>query len=275
MAYSIWFCPLCHSDFTMEEKRWYCNEGHSFDIAKQGYVNLLPAHQKNSLDPGDNKEMLHSRRTFLNLGFYQPLAKALATVLSNHENHPSPLNILDIGCGEGYFSHDLKQSIPNALVHGIDISKHAVQMAARTYKECEFVVASSASLPIKNHCLDVIVRNFAPSKESELERVLKSDGTVITVTPGDTHLHELRSLIYQKVEPYQGAPDFKLFTLRQRQELQFEMHFQDREEYLALCKMTPFYWKIPAAELAVSRSFPQTHSAHFIISEYRKCSDET
>lgn len=271
MIHPIWCCPLCHSDFSIEEKSWRCTNNHCFDIAKQGYVNLLPVHQKNSLSPGDNKEMLDNRRRFLNQGFYQPLAEALAESLNNDDSSVAEATVLDIGCGEGYFSHRIKQAHLGFKIYGIDISKQAIQMAAKAYKECEFSAASSANLPIKSHCLDFIIRNFAPSKETELHRVLKPNGTVITITPGEHHLHQLRHRIYDKVGPYQAAPEFTQFTLAKRHEVQFEMHFENKEQFLSLCKMTPFFWKMPKGETEQHIAFQQTESAHFVISEYKKC----
>lgn len=98
MSYS---CPLCHAPLSRSDNHYSCPQRHQFDLAKEGYVNLLPVQFKRSRDPGDSAEMMQARRAFLDAGHYQPLRDAIAERL----RHYAPTDLLDIGCGEGYYTH--------------------------------------------------------------------------------------------------------------------------------------------------------------------------
>ncbi len=204
----------------------------------------MPAHHKNSKSPGDNGEMMQARRLFLESNHYQPLRDTLVNELKAHLTVPEA--ILDIGCGEGYYTQGLTQiaSDDNALdVFGLDISKVAIRYAAKRYPQCHFSVASSHRLPFADDSLDAIVKIYAPCKPEELLRVLKADGLLVTVTPAARHLYQLRERIYDTVRLHDTAAEtLPGFELLHQHDLHYPMHLNG-EMASALLQMTPFAWK--------------------------------
>ena len=176
----IYRCPVCHGPLERHEKAYACGNRHTFDIAREGYVNLLLAHQKGSKQPGDNKGMVESRSTFLAKGHYGPLADRIDELL--RRLLPPHAKILDAGCGEGYFLSRLGSEQPEGQIAswGIDISKASIRLAARRNKETHFAVASTYDLPILSSCLDCVLRIFAPADPNELRRVLNPSGRLVT-----------------------------------------------------------------------------------------------
>lgn len=237
-------CPLCHAPLTRKEKSYACPQGHQFDMAKEGYVNLLPVQHKRSRDPGDSAEMMQARRAFLDAGHYQPLRDAVAHWLASalSENITA---VLDIGCGEGYYTAAFAGVVRDkgAETFGLDVSKSAIRAAARRYPQVTFCVASSHRLPFDDNSMDAIIRIYAPCKGEELARVVKEGGWVVTVTPGPGHLLELKGLIYDDVHLH--APHSEQlagFSLKHQQSLAYELSLSG-EEAIALLQMTPFAWR--------------------------------
>ena len=134
-------CPICRGDLQCGACPWRCAKGHSFDVAREGYVNLLPAQQKNSRDPGDSEDMIRARREFLDKGGYAPLREAVVETLMPLK----PRSLLDMGCGEGWYTDALRAA--SGDVTGVDISKPAIRLAARRYPGVTWLVASGAALP--------------------------------------------------------------------------------------------------------------------------------
>lgn len=170
-------CPLCHAPLSRSANSYICPQRHQFDLAKEGYVNLLPVQFKRSRDPGDSAEMMQARRAFLDGGYYQPLREAICSYLRAF----APGELLDIGCGEGYYTHAFAAIAARSF--GLDVSKSAIRAAAKRYPQVEFCVASSQRLPFADRSLDAVVRIYAPCNADELARVVKAGGWVITATP--------------------------------------------------------------------------------------------
>jgi 23S rRNA (guanine745-N1)-methyltransferase len=176
----IWRCPNCHAAFDATGSGWRCLNGHSFDRARQGYINLLLPNQKNSSDPGDNRDMVEGRRNFLEEGHYQPLAEAMAALLQAHVGeHPDAAGevpaLLDLGCGEGYYLRalsDLLPAISRMSAHGLDISREAVKRAATSLPIASLCIASSYRVPVADASVDVAIQVFAPVATEELRRIL-------------------------------------------------------------------------------------------------------
>ena len=175
-----------------EPGRWYCGRGHSFDVARQGYVNLLPVSQKHSRQPGDTREQVAARKAFLDGGTYAPVAEALTRFAAAER----PGAMLDIGCGEGYYLTQVQAALPELEAWGVDISKDAVRYAAVRNKRARFLTATASHLPFADRQFDVVSSLFALTLPEEFRRVLRPGGAFIQVMAGDDHLVALRSLIY-------------------------------------------------------------------------------
>ncbi|MCD9497699.1 23S rRNA (guanine(745)-N(1))-methyltransferase [Photobacterium carnosum] len=271
-------CPLCHLPLTMDANSasstsYRCSNNHQFDQAKEGYVNLMPVHHKSSKNPGDNKEMMQARRLFLNTDHYQPLRDAVMAQLRQHLPQDAT-ELLDIGCGEGYYTSEfvqLRQQFSDITIHGLDISKVAVKYAAKRYHDCDFCVASSHRLPFADHFFDGVVRIYAPCKDEELHRSIKSGGILVTATPAPRHLYQLKELIYDGVNlhdvPVENIEGFELVI---DQQLHYDMTLSG-EEATALMQMTPFAWKTSEhvwQQLAQAQNFDC--EADFSIRVYRR-----
>lgn len=251
-------CPVCHEQMTYLAQIYLCPNGHAFDIAKQGYVNLLLAHQRKSKQPGDSKEMILSRAQFLDQGFYQPISEqvneAILACMTAGE-HTDLETLLDVGCGEGYYLTRLREALAlHALSQqcsphfvGLDISKAAIQRAARRSKQITWVVASVASLPLMAASCSVILSVFAPINVSEFTRVLKPQGKLILVTPGPSHLYELRELLYEDIVEH-SQQDFlervnTSLEVVHSERVTFDLQITNASDIMSLYRMTPFFWK--------------------------------
>jgi 23S rRNA (guanine745-N1)-methyltransferase len=266
-------CPLCHLPLQRLDKQWRCENNHQFDNAKEGYVNLLPVQHKRSKQPGDSAEMMLSRRTFLEGGHYQPLRDRLVALLNEHLGSDADA-LLDIGCGEGYYTSAIEQGLNASRkmqVYGLDVSKVAIRYAAKRYHQVEFCVASSHRLPFADDSLDAIVRIYAPCKAPELHRVLKSSGLVLTVAPGPRHLYQLKACIYADVQLHSDAEEsLEGFERISTESLGYEMALDGKQAF-DLLQMTPFAWR---ATEALMQSLSQREAfaceTDFVISLFRR-----
>ena len=177
-------CPHCMGVLHLETSGARCDAGHSFDRAREGYLNLLVAGRlAPSTVSGDTADALLARRVFLSAGWYSPIADALAHILGNVDGP-----VLDVGCGEGYYlAH-----VDSPAKFGIDISKKAVQMASKFMPDAHFAVASAFRLPVLVQSCAAVFTVFAPHSFDEYNRVLQPGGRWVTVTPGPNHLQEMR-----------------------------------------------------------------------------------
>ncbi|NIF20193.1 23S rRNA (guanine(745)-N(1))-methyltransferase [Candidatus Pantoea multigeneris] len=237
-------CPLCHLSLSAEKNSWRCAQGHQFDRAREGYVNLLPVQHKGSREPGDSAEMMQARRAFLAAGHYQPLRDGVAELLAARVSTPQP-QLLDIGCGEGYYTDAMATALQplHGQVYGLDVAKIAVRLAAKRYPQVLFCVASSQRLPFADASLDAVVRIYAPCNEAELQRVIKPGGWLLTVTPGPHHLQQFKALIYREVKLHE--PESKCyagFTQVEQQSLGYPMTLNSADA-TTLLQMTPFAWR--------------------------------
>jgi len=238
-------CPLCSEALSIQSSAWRCRHGHQFDIAREGYVNLLPVQQKKSLDPGDNAEMVQARRAFLDAGHYQFLSDAinqqLAAILDRNDS------LLDIGCGEGYYSAALTRALPDLQVYGLDISKTAVRYAAKRYKHLHCCVASSYALPFTDGAFAALLRIYAPSEPAEMARVLRSGGYLLSVSPAPEHLLQFKQQAYSEVRLHpESIKQETGFHHCQRQRLQRLWQAPDAMAMLQLIDMIPLAYKLNA-----------------------------
>lgn len=241
-----WLCPVCQLALHCADGRWFCDNNHSFDLAKSGYVNLLLAHQKASKQPGDNAAMLKARRAFLEAGHFMPVAQAVSDSINLLQRSPEaqPYKLLDIGCGEGYYLRHLASTLRGSwLLAGLDISKDGVQMAAKNDRRSTWVCASSARIPVADCSLDVLLRIFAPSDPAQSLRILKDDGLLITVTPAARHLYEIKQALYECVRLHEKPETPAGFQLMSEREVSFTLSLDRQEHIQALLSMTPFFWR--------------------------------
>jgi len=241
----IYQCPLCHQPLAENNQQWRCENNHQFDNAKEGYVNLLPVQHKRSKQPGDSTEMMASRRAFLDAGHYQPLRDRVISLLDEVLAANSK-TILDIGCGEGYYTAAMAEQLTQTrplTVYGLDVAKVAVRNASKRYQQVKFCVASSHRLPFADGALDAIVRIYAPCKAEELHRALKASGYVLTVIPGPRHLYQLKACIYSDVQLHSEEEEcIAGFERIRREQLAYKMTLTGQQAF-DLLQMTPFAWR--------------------------------
>ena len=256
---TLWCCPLCREPLLLADRQYRCANGHCFDRAKEGYVNLLPVNRKRSASPGDDREMLRNRREFLELGHYRPLARLLGDICREQAagcDAPS-FSLLDTGCGEGYYTGVVAEALlgigdgPDLWLGGIDIAKDAARMAAKRYRLVQFAVASNADLPLPERSIDCALRIFAPAADQEIVRVLKPGGLFVSVTPGERHLYGLRQLVYDQPREHQ-APIPRIDGLKhvRRECLDYRIELTGKGQAAKLLAMTPYYWQASAEKQA-------------------------
>ncbi|SDS78946.1 23S rRNA m(1)G-745 methyltransferase [Halopseudomonas xinjiangensis] len=193
-------CPICHQALTNLGQQWRCDNGHSYDQARQGYLNLLMVQHKNSRQPGDTPAMLACRQAFLDAGHYQPVSETINRAFLAQ----GPGTLLDMGCGEGYYTARLASVLSDSEVGGLDISKDAVIRATRRSRDLRWLVASSARLPVADASLDALLSVFSPWSWDECLRTLKPGGHLMLVGPHADHLRSLRAALYDDVH---ATPD--------------------------------------------------------------------
>lgn len=261
-------CPTCRMPLARQGKTYRCISGHSFDVARSGYVNLL---RSGSARPrGDDASMLQGRRAFLEKGYYESLLRRLIEIAAG--SVPGA-RLLDIGCGEGYYTGALARAMPAGCeTWGLDISKAAVDMAARHHPEANFAVANARDLPIQSESVDVLVCVFGPSELREYARVVKASGFAIIVRPGSDHLVELRRHLYREVRlPGRGdAPTLASgWRTARRSEIRYRMLVR-RSVRESLLAMTPYAWSgSEESRKAVLDSASEALTSHFVIQELR------
>lgn len=244
-------CPLDGLPLHGNGSTWSCASGHSFDIASQGYTNLLPVQHKRSRDPGDSKEMVAARRRFLTAGFYQPIAAAVSRAVLAGLPAGASISCLDAGCGEGYYLRELAAAVGDeqtlALL-GLDISKWAVLSAAKQDRRPSWVVGTNAHLPVLPGTLDRVLCLFGFPVYAEFARVLKPGGLLVQVDAGPDHLRELREIIYPSLKP-ERPPDLQTpagFSRLPAETVRFSIELTSAGQIADLLAMTPHLFRASA-----------------------------
>ena len=259
-------CPICQENLTLVETSFKCCNRHSFDLAKFGYINLEPQIKQSA---NYDKENFQNRQQILEAGFYQAILEAVSDLLSNSKNAKT---ILDIGCGEGFYSRKLQESHPDKTFYAFDISKDSVQIAAKSEPNwaVNWFVGDLARLPIKDASMDILLDIFSPANYGEFRRVLSKDGILIKVIPTKNHLKEIR----QKVQDQLTNKDYSNQDIKN--------HFQNNftilssktasltkpitaEQLQALLSMTPLLFHIDQTKIDWSQLTEITIEAEILV----------
>jgi len=247
---SLFVCPVCGAGLERGGGRYVCAGGHSFDVARENYVNLLPANRQHSRAPGDDKDMAAARTRFLEGGWYGPLRDELCKLVAEAvQGRPRPA-VLDAGCGEGWYTAGLAAALAGtgARLCGVDLSKPAVKRAARRCPGAEIAVASLYRLPLADGSVDVVADCFSPLAIDEFRRVLGRGGRFLYVVPGPRHLWELKEILYDT--PYENAErreEYPGFRYRGVWPVETRFTLTEAADIAALFHMTPYTWKTPRA----------------------------
>jgi 23S rRNA (guanine745-N1)-methyltransferase len=207
-------CPVrdCHLALVREEHRLVCARGHSFDVARSGYINLLQPQDRKSKQPGDTAEAIEGRRRLHDLGVTAPLLRGIAeTIAASREDV-----VLDAGCGDGFYLGTLAREV-GFDAHGIDISTAAIDAAARRYPDCEWIVANADRfVPYADRSFSLVLSITARMNSAEFRRVLSNDGRLLVAIPAPEDALELRGIGRDRVERTieTFARDFKLVNQR-------------------------------------------------------------
>ena len=246
-------CPLDGCPLIASGTSWRCENGHSFDVARQGYVHLLPVQKKRTLDPGDSKAMVAARKRFLNAGFYARIAESASDRALQSLPDEGKGSVLDAGSGEGYYLRHLagKAGDKDLAMIGVDISKWAVLAAAKQDKQTRWVVGSNANLPVLPESLDLVLCLFGFPVYGEFARVLKPGGQVIQVDAGADHLRELREIIYPELKSPGKTDSAAPEGFRQLDStvVRFSVTLPDQESIADLLAMTPHLYRASAEGL--------------------------
>ena len=263
---SVFACPICRENLTLVESSLKCENRHSFDLAKFGYVNLAPQIKQSA---NYDKENFQNRQQILEAGFYQAILEAVSDLLSNSKNAKT---ILDIGCGEGFYSRKLQESHSDKTFYAFDISKDSVQIAAKSEPNwaVNWFIGDLARLPIKDASMNILLDIFSPANYGEFRRVLSKDGILIKVIPTENHLKEIR----QKVQDQLTNKDYSNQDIKN--------HFQDyftilssqtasltktitTEQLQALLSMTPLLFHVDQSKIDWSQLTEITIEAEILV----------
>lgn len=257
-------CPVCSRPLKIADHAAGCDNGHRFDISKEGYVNLLRTN-KSGDKIGDDKLAARCRRDFLNKGYYSPLKDALVSLFADKQG-----SLLDICCGEGYYTSAMAQN-RNLKVYGFDISKEMIRLGAKRGGFVPFV-ANMASIPVADDSFSYCTHLFAPFLESEFARVLKPGGRLYTVIPGSRHLWGLKEALYDT--PYlndEKLPATNTLQLVSTSKISATIVLATPEDIEAVFRMTPYYFHTSTADKEKLAKYASLETdIEFLIAEYKK-----
>ena len=263
---SAFACPICQENLTLVESSLKCCNRHSFDLAKFGYVNLAPQIKQSA---NYDKENFQNRQQILEAGFYQAILEGISDLLATK---PSAKTILDIGCGEGFYSRKLQKSHSDKTFYAFDISKDSVQIAAKseTNWAVNWFVGDLARLPIKDASMDILLDIFSPANYGEFRRVLSQNGILIKVVPTENHLKEIRQMVQEQLT----KKDYSNQDIKEH----FQEHFSIQssqivsltksitaEQRQALLSMTPLLFHVDQSKIDWSQLTEITIEAEILV----------
>lgn len=267
MNCDVLICPVCGGALTERERSLRCGKGHCFDLAKEGYVNLLTGSRPGDAT-GDSREAARFRRDFLNKGYYAPLREALCARFAGRTGR-----LLDLCCGEGWYTAALG-ALPGLEVWGFDLAREMVRLAAKRNAGLGLFVANMARIPVRDGAFDWATLLFAPFLEPELVRVLKPGGRLTLVVPGRRHLFGLKQAVYER--PYENdeaLPEAKTLRLLGTEKLAAQITLETQADIQAVFRMTPYYYRSSSADRAKLEPLDALDTEiEFVLAEYEKYS---
>lgn len=272
-------CPICHQPLNLQGRSLRCEQNHAFDLAREGYVNLMTGHKRPKIQ-GDDKVMLAARRRFLGKGYYQPLSDAINNIALARLPEQNGV-ILDIGCGEGYYSGQLQPHLPTGTcTFGLDFAKDAARLAAKRYPASRFVVSDvNGRLPFTDQSIHILLNIFAPRNSAEFARIAAPGGLLLIVIPGRNHLRQLRDEldlldIETDKQPRIVAQMVGLFNLQETQSVTLNLDLA-QPDLTDLVQMTPNYWHMtPHKQAQLQELLHFQTSVHFQILTFTKAEGE-
>ena len=259
-------CPICQENLTLVESSLKCENRHSFDLAKFGYVNLVPQIKQSA---NYDKENFQNRQQILEAGFYQAILDAISDLIASSKTAKT---ILDIGCGEGFYSRKLQEVHPDKTFYAFDISKDSVQIAAKSEPNwaVNWFVGDLARLPIKDTSMDILLDIFSPANYGEFRRVLSKNGILIKVIPTENHLKEIRQIVQDQLT----KKDYSNQDIKEH----FQEHFSVQssqiasltkpitaEQRQALLSMTPLLFHVNQSKIDWSQLSEITIEAEILV----------
>lgn len=262
-------CPVCSESLEMDERGAHCARGHRFDRAREGYLNLLRS-SKGGDQMGDPKAQARSRRDFLNRGYYELLQRELVRMVAERAAAcERELTLLDICCGEGYYTSALG-GVPGVEAYGFDLGKEMVRLAAKRGGATYFV-ANMKAIPMPTGSVDIATHLFAPFNEREFARVLAPAGSLFTVVPGSRHLWGLKEALYDT--PYlndERLPACESLRLVESHKVSARITLQSPEDIESVFQMTPYYYRTrPQDRAHLAGLTALDMDIEFLIAEYR------
>ncbi len=248
---SILICPVCAKALVWGARQAKCHNGHDFDVAREGYLNLLGSGDRRKRDPGDNREMVQARHRFIGKGYFDRAARAISEVVAGRARFVGAdlPKILDVGAGEGFYLRALTENLRSGEFYGVDISRNAVKVAAKNdrNKKARWLVANAKSLPFADRGIHVLLSCFARREPQEFRRVLDSRGALVVVGPGSSHLAELRAAIYTSVHALPEERDrlslARWFKRADDTRIKYVVAIENDQDARDLLVMTPYLWR--------------------------------
>ena len=239
----MFLCPICKKELHKLSSSLKCENNHSFDYSKSGYVNLLNPGKKNNAKAGDSKEMIRARTRFFECSAYSKICNTLSSIVSTIKNNV----IIDAGCGEGYYTHQIAKAHTGSLIFGFDVSKFGCEHGAKIAKNeglssLHYAVSNIFDLPLKDNYADIVLSVFAPVASEEFLRILKSGGHLVVASAGISHLEGLKRTIYDSYYPNEEKfPSYEGFDLLEVKNLKYSTRILGNDTINALFTMTPYY----------------------------------
>jgi 23S rRNA (guanine745-N1)-methyltransferase len=237
-----------------------CVAGHSFDLAAEGYVNLLLAQHRRSGDPGYSRKMIAGRREFFATGHYNQLADGLANLVAFYMLRTYSQVALDAGCGEGFYLRRIRANLSaqqperTPVLAGVDISKHGIRIAAKADPPGLYAVASTYRMPVLRKQVDLLLTHFSPVTPHAFRRVVRPDGVVLIGGLGDGHLFSLKEHLYRTPVAHQASAPLTRnqgFELISTHRIRYGIDLAGPAQISSLLLMTPYFW--PASQEAQAR----------------------